>query len=102
VKRIQKVLHRLLILNFVLEIIYGFYMVFFVIGGRRWPLFARAVETPIEVILKRRLYAIEAWLAISGLAIYLAITEFLPRKLATQQEQDRRDQKEESGEELPG
>jgi hypothetical protein len=35
-------------------------MVFFVIGGSRWPLFAKAVNTSVEVILKRRLYAVEA------------------------------------------
>jgi hypothetical protein len=39
---------------------------------------AKAIETPIEVILKRRLYAIETWIAIAGLAVYLALTEFLP------------------------
>jgi len=44
-------------------------------------LLARAVETPIEVILKRRLYAIETWIAITGLAIYLALTVFLPRMI---------------------
>jgi hypothetical protein len=63
---------------FILEIGYGFYMVFFVVGGSRWPLMAKAIETPIEVILKRRLYAIETWIAIAGLAVYLALTVFLP------------------------
>jgi len=64
-----------------IEIGYGLHMVFFAIGGSRWPLLARAVETPIEVILKRRLYAIETWIAITGLAIYLALTVFLPRMI---------------------
>jgi len=73
------ILHWFIILIFLTEILYGMYMVFFVVGGSRWPLMARAVETPIEVILKRRLYAIEAWVAIAGLAVYLALTEFLPR-----------------------
>jgi len=72
----KKVLHWLIILVFLTEIIYGFYMVFFVVGGSRWPLMARAIDTPVEVILKRRLYAIETWIAISGLTIYLAITSF--------------------------
>jgi hypothetical protein len=53
-------------------------MVFFVVGGSQWPLMASAIETPIEVILKRRLYAIETWIAIAGLAVYLALTVFLP------------------------
>lgn len=74
-----RVLHIFIIANFLVEILYSFYMVFFVVGGGRWPLLARAVETPIEVILKRRLYAIESWIAIAGLAIYLALTEILPR-----------------------
>ncbi len=75
-----KALHSLLIAVLLSEGLYGFYMVFFVIGGSRWPLFMRAVDTPVEVILKRRLYAIEAWIAVGALGIYLGITEILPRK----------------------
>jgi hypothetical protein len=76
-----RVVHWVIIINFLIEIGYGLYMVFFAVGGSRWPLLARAVETPIEVILKRRLYAIETWIAIAGLAIYLALTVFLPKIL---------------------
>jgi hypothetical protein len=74
-------IHNLIILNFIVEIVYSTYMVFFVVGGSRFPLLRSALETPIEIIMKRRLYAIETWLAIGGLAIYLAITELLPRRL---------------------
>ena len=80
--KIWKFIHGLVIVNFVIEILYSFYMVFFVIGGGKWPLFRKAVETPIEVILKRRLYAIEAWVAIGGLCLYIAITELLPQRLS--------------------
>ncbi len=80
-KKIWNFIHSLIIVNFVLEIIYSFYMVFFVIGGGKWPLLRKAVETPMEVILKRRLYAIEAWVAVGGLCIYIAITELLPHKI---------------------
>ncbi len=80
-KKIWRVIHSLVILNFIVEISYSFFMVFFVIGGGKFPLLRRAVETPMEVILKRRLYAIEAWLAVGGLVLYIAITEILPRKL---------------------
>lgn len=80
-KRIWKMIHRLIIVNFLVQIVYSVYMVFFVIGGGKWPLMQKAVETPLEVILKRRLYAIEAWVAIGGLCVYLAVTELLPRKL---------------------
>lgn len=78
-------LHGFIIINFLIEISYGFYMVFFVVGGSRWPLMARATETPIEIILKRRLYAIEVWIAVAGLVIYLALTEFIPWKLEMMQ-----------------
>ncbi len=89
-RRWLRILHWFIVINFLAEILYGFYMVFFVVGGSRWPLMARAVETPIEVILKRRLYSLETWIAIAGLAVYLALTEFLPRqwKLLRQQEQE--------------
>ena len=80
-KRTWQVIHYLIILNFLVEIVYSIVMVFFVIGGGKWPLLRRAVETPIEIILKRRLYAIEAWIAIGALCIYLALTVYLPRFL---------------------
>lgn len=76
-----RVLHVFIIVLFLAEIFYGYFMVFYFVGGERYPLFRRAIGTPIEVILKRRLYAVEVWVAISGLAIYLALTELLPRKL---------------------
>jgi len=81
-----KVLHWIVVVNFVLEIAYSSYMVFFVVGGGGLPLFQRAVETPVEVILKRRLYAVESWIATGGLAVYLAITEILPKKIRLQQD----------------
>jgi len=90
-RRWLRILHWFIIINFLAEILYGFYMVFFVVGGSRWPLMARAVETPIEVILKRRLYSLETWIAIAGLAVYLALTEFLPRQWKALQEQEATD-----------
>ena len=80
-KKIWRIIHYLIITNFILEIVYSVTMVFFVIGGGKWPLLRRAVETPVEIILKRRLYAIEAWIAIGALAIYLALTVYLPGQL---------------------
>ena len=76
-----RIIHNLIILNFLIEIVYSAYMVFFVVGGSRFPLLRSALETPLEIITKRRLYAIESWLALGGLAVYLAVTELLPRKL---------------------
>ena len=72
--------HALIILNFLIEIAYAAYMVFVVVappeGG---PLGARAMEIPFEMMTTRRLYATEFWIAMGGLAIYLAITEIGPR-----------------------
>lgn len=80
-KKIWKVIHHLIILNFIVEIMYSFYMVFYVIGGGHWPLLRKAAQEPIEIILKRRLYAIEAWVAVGALCIYVALTIYLPQLL---------------------
>lgn len=79
--KLKRLLHYFILTNFIVEIFYGFYMVFYAVGGGKWPLMAKAEETPIEVILKRRLYSIETWIAIAGLTGYLGVTEFLPQKL---------------------
>lgn len=76
-----RVLHWIIIINFSLGILYGAYLTLFVFGGGGVPLFGRASEAPVEIILKRRLYSVETWVATSGFAIYLAITEFLPRQV---------------------
>jgi hypothetical protein len=87
-----RTIHNLIILNFIVEIVYSSYMVFFAVGGSRFPLLRSALETPIEIIMKRRLYAIETWLAIGGLAIYIAITELLPRRLGKYRRSQPRDE----------
>jgi len=74
------ILHWLIISNFVLGIAYGGYMVFGVVGGVGRPAFGEAVGIPFESMVIRRLYAIETWILIIGLALYLGITEILPRK----------------------
>jgi hypothetical protein len=80
-QKLWRSLHFFIIFNFIFEIAYSFYMVFYAVGGGKWPLMAKAENTPVEVILKRRLYAIESWIAIVGLASYLGLTEFLPQKI---------------------
>lgn len=80
--KILKVLHWIIIVNFALGILYGAYLAMFVFGGGGVPLFGRASQEPVEVILKRRLYSVETWIAISGLAVYLALTEIMPRRVA--------------------
>jgi hypothetical protein len=73
-------LHIFIIVNFVVEICYSGYMVFVIFspesGG---PLMGSALSFPAELMQTRRLYALECWVAISGLSIYLAITEIRPR-----------------------
>jgi hypothetical protein len=73
-----KILHWFLIINFLAEVLYSAFQLFFVVGGGG-PLFLRAQEISFELLVKRRLYAIEAWVAMAGLSIYLAITEIVPR-----------------------
>lgn len=70
------ILHGVIIINFVIEIIYGFYQIFFVLlppGGKKGPLMGAAKNVSFELMTKRRLFATETWIAISGLAIYLAV-----------------------------
>ena len=45
-------------------------------------LFGQARELDADFLLIRRLYAIEGWIALGVLGLYLAITEILPRRLA--------------------
>ena len=73
-----KVIHWVIILNFLLEIFYAAYMVFFKVGGGG-PLMGRANSVSFELMVTRRLYAIECWIATAGLAVYLAITVMYPR-----------------------
>jgi hypothetical protein len=49
--------------------------------GTSGPLWTAAKSVPFELMMTRRLYASETWIAITGLSLYVAITEFLPRRL---------------------
>jgi len=74
-------LHVFIIANFLAEIAYATWMIFEVLNppGGAGPLGARALTLDHEWMVTRRLYAIECWIAIAGLCIYLAITELGPR-----------------------
>ena len=74
-------IHWFIIVNFLVQIVYAGYMVFFIVAPTEGsgPLFAMADSFPFEKMVTRRLYAAECWIAISGLSIYLAITEIGPR-----------------------
>ena len=80
--KLFKAVHYLIIVNFLVQIIYATYMIFYVItpeGSSGVPLFGGAVDMPFEKMVTRRLYAVEFWVTFSGFAVYLALTEILPR-----------------------
>lgn len=74
---IKKGIHYLIVLLFLSELIYLSYVIFIVLrpemGGV--TLSDNAAIIDMDLMTKRRLYAIEFWIAFSGFAIYLAITE---------------------------
>ena len=78
---IWRLLHWIIIFNLLIQIAYASYMVFFVVtpAEASGPLLGAAETLPFEKMVTRRLYAIECWIAIAGLSIYLAITEIGPR-----------------------
>ena len=77
------IVHWVVIVNFAVEILYGSYLVFVVLApeGVVGPLGAAATTLPPDRMLVRRAYALETWIAIAGLSLYVAITEILPRRL---------------------
>lgn len=79
-----RVLHVVILANFVLNVLYASYMVFFVLrpAGVSGPLLGAASSVPIELMVTRRLYANEFWVSCTGLSLYVAVTEMLPRMLA--------------------
>lgn len=78
-----RILHVVLLANFASNIFYCAYQVFVVLApeGRVGPLWGAASGLPVELVVKRRLYAIECWVTIGAAAVYVAITEWLPRAL---------------------
>lgn len=70
------VIHWVIVVNFLMQIGYGMYQIFFKLippGGSAGPLFGSSTTITLELMMVRRLYAMETWVAIAGLAIYLAI-----------------------------
>ena len=64
------------------ECLYAGYMVFFVLRpeGSVGPLLSQALTIPFELMVTRRLYALEAWVTGGMLVLYLGITEIYPRR----------------------
>ena len=76
--KLKKGIHYFIILFFLVELIYLSYVIFVVLqpefGGV--TLSENASRVDLDLLTKRRLYAIEFWVAFSGFAIYLSLTEF--------------------------
>jgi len=80
-KAIVLLVHWFIIINFIFQILNGAYQISFVytVEGYTWPLLDASASLDYETMMIRRAYAIETWIAISALCIYLAITEINPR-----------------------
>ncbi len=79
-----QVVHWVLIAHLLINIFYGSYQIFVVMvpeGAAMGPLWGTAKEVSFELLASRRLYAIEVWVCTVGLAVYLGVTEVLPRRL---------------------
>jgi len=81
---VVRLIHWFIMVNFTVQILYGAYMVFFVVTapGTSGPLWSAAAQLPFEQMMTRRMYATETWIAIVGLSLYFAVTEVLPRCLS--------------------
>ncbi|MFK7927921.1 MAG: hypothetical protein AB8H79_07015 [Myxococcota bacterium] len=82
-----RLLHWAIILFLAVQAGYCFAQVLWVLrppGGSGLPLFGAATSVPQELLLARRLYAIEGWIAFGALAVYLGITEILPARQRAQ------------------
>jgi hypothetical protein len=75
--------HWVILVNFALQVVYGTVMVFVVLRpeGGAGPLWERARELDPQLMALRRGYALETWVAIAGLSVYVGVTEVLPRRL---------------------
>jgi hypothetical protein len=58
---------------FGLQILYCLYQFLIVWNTGNFLLFQTATEIPFETMITRRLYAIELWISIIGLVIFIAI-----------------------------
>ena len=85
---IWRAIHWSIICFMCVEMLYCSYQVFIVLqpAGVVGPMFSHAADMDPELMMIRRLYAIESWIAFVGFAIYLGITEGLPRAIRRFQE----------------
>lgn len=77
--------HVAFIVLLLVQCAYSLWQFFIVLrppGSSTLLLFGQARELDPDFVLIRRLYAIEGWISLGALGLYLAITEILPRRLA--------------------
>lgn len=69
--------HRFIVTILVFQSLYSCYQVFVVLApaGHVGLLFNVADDIDPALLMSRRLYAIEGWIAFVGLVVYLALTE---------------------------
>ena len=89
-RRVVYGVHALIIANFLVEILYASWVIFVILApeGGGGALMDQAATVDMDLMARRRLYATECWIAIAGLAVYLAITEIGPRLRAIRASQD--------------
>jgi len=80
-----RLVHVFFIVNLIAQMAYAGFQVFVVMQpeGHVGPMFLAAQQLPFEDMMIRRMYAIEGWIAFGILAIYLGVTELLPRTRST-------------------
>lgn len=61
-----------------LAAIYMVFVVYRVEGQGVGPMFGAAHDVPMDFFLRRRLYALEAWVTFGFLSVYLASTSLRP------------------------
>lgn len=76
-------LHWSIVAGLLIEALYCWFQVLVVLAphGPPAPVFWEARRLPFELLVERRLYAIEGWISAGTLALYLGVTEVLPRRL---------------------
>jgi len=79
-----KLVHYAILATLAAQGLYCLGQLIFVLAppGVAGPLFGAAATIDHELLVARRLYAIEGWIALVGLAIYVGVTEIGPRASA--------------------
>jgi hypothetical protein len=81
---VWQALHIAIIVHLIVGAGYAGWQVFTVVppSGEVGPLWDAAASMPTDLLMVRRMYALESWLATGAAAVYLALTEFGPRRRA--------------------